>query len=60
MAKYNTKCPVCNSCMVYRMFENGIYLYCSLCQKYYRKLPGGSLTLVDDTVKIKINGLYKV
>ena len=60
MTKYNTKCPVCKSCMVYRMFENGVYLYCDFCKSYYRKLPGGGLILVDDSIKVNINNFYGV
>jgi hypothetical protein len=52
------RCLVCKSCMVYRLFESGVYLYCGLCQKHYRRLPGGGLTLVDDEVNRKVSEEY--
>lgn len=45
--------------MVYRLFESGVYLYCNLCNKYYRRIPGGGLVLVDDETNKKIAEEYK-
>lgn len=39
-----TKCPVCKECMDFYTSKSGILIYkCVLCNKSYKKIPGGKL-----------------
>lgn len=35
------KCPVCNSCLKQLLFDDGVYYYCDLCIKVYKKNQNG-------------------
>ena len=37
------KCPKCKGCMLYKNYENKLYLYCDFCDKLYHRVAGGKL-----------------
>lgn len=49
------KCPTCKGCMTYKSQGGVPFLWCDLCQKTYVRIPGGELTLVDNTQELLYN-----
>jgi hypothetical protein len=51
MTKSTYKCPTCRECLdMYTLSDGNIYLYCWLCNKTFKLLPGRQLSLVQEDI----------
>jgi hypothetical protein len=52
------KCYNCKSCLERRIYNNRLYLFCTLCRKAYTISSNGLDEVKDNTILFELNKLF--